>query len=208
MDNVWIVITHCSNTSLKGFDELKEELGQSYTVQVRKKWLPAYSAYNEIWLDVFVNSPLTDFLMGAVAGGFIWDVTKVGGKILLRKLWDAIISFSEKNDNEQSFEQLNFIFDDITIEINGISNADIVLVSRLFQNIAKHLPRLKAKGVNGITKIIVPIEEYEDDGKTIYKESGYDYFDRDTAPEIWKIVSEYGLEHFVYKVKEEEIVAL
>lgn len=208
MDNVWIVITHCSNTSLKGFDELKEELGQSYTVQVRKKWLPAYSAYNEIWLDVFVNSPLTDFLKGAVAGGFIWDVTKVGGKILLRKLWDAIISFSKKNDNEQSFEQLNFKFDDITIEINGISNADIVLVSRLFQNIAKHLPRLKAKGVNGITKIIVPIEEYEDDGKTIYKESGYDYFDRDTAPEIWKIVSEYGLEHFVYKVKEEEIVAL
>lgn len=208
MDNVWIVITHCSNTSLKGFDELKEELGKSYTVQVRKKWLPAYSAYNEIWLDIFINNPLADFLMGAVAGGFVWDVTKASGKILLSKLWDAIIMFSENNNNEPSYERLNFKFDDITIEINGISDANIALVSRLFQNIAKHLPRLKVKGVKGITKIIVPIEEYEDDGKTIYKESGYDYLDRDTAPEIWKIVSEYGLEHFVYKVKEEEIVVL
>lgn len=34
MDNVWIVITHCSNTSLKGFDELKEELGKSYTLKI------------------------------------------------------------------------------------------------------------------------------------------------------------------------------
>ncbi len=56
--------------------------------------------------------------------------------------------------------------------------------------------------------IIVPIEEYEDDRKTIYKESSYDYLDRDTALEIGKMVSEYGLDHFVYIAKEEEFVAL
>lgn len=206
MNNVWIVLTHCSGTSLKGFDKLKEELGKSYTIQVRKKWLPAYSAYNEVWLDIFVNISLADFLMGAVAGGIVWDVTKAGGKILLSKLWKAIIKFSEKNNNEQSFEQLNFKFDDITIEINGIYDADIVLVNRLFQSIAKHLPLLKARGVNGITKIIVPIEEYEDDGKTQYKESVYDFFDRGKTPEIWMIESEYGLDRFVYKVEEKEIV--
>jgi len=206
MNNVWIVLTHCSNTHLQGFDELKEELSENYSVQVKQKWLPAYSAYNEIWLDIFINSPIADFLMGAVAGGFVWDVTKAGGKILLSKLWEAVRRFTEKNNNEQSIEQLNFKFDDITIKINGISDADIVLVSRLFQQLAKHLPRLKAKGINGITKIIIPVEEYEDDGRILYKESGYDYLDRETTPEIWKIESEYGLDSFFYKVENEEIV--
>lgn len=208
MNNVWIVLTHCNNTHLQGFGELKEELSENYVVQVRKKWLPAYSVYNEIWLDIFINCPLVDFLMGAVAGGFVWDVTKASGKIVLGKLWEAIMKFAEKNNNEQSFEQFNFKFDDITIEINGISDADILLVSRLFQNIAKHLPRLKAKGVDGITKIIIPIEEYEDKGKILYKRTGYDYLDRETATEIWMIVSEYGLDSFYYKVDKEEIISV
>ncbi len=206
--NIWIVITHCCNTPLKGFDKLKEELEKNYSIQVKKKWLPAYSNYNEIWLDILINSPLAEFLIGTVVSGLIWDVTKTGGKIMLNKFWDSIIKFSEENNNEQCFEQLNFKFDDITVEINGITNADIVLVSRLFQNIAKHLPSLKAKGIHGITKITVPIEEYEDEGKTQYKESSYEYLDRATAPEIWIIVAEFGLQCYVYKVKDEKIIAL
>lgn len=206
MNNVWIVLTYCSNTHLQGLDELKKELSEYYNVQSRKEWLPAYSEYNEIWLDVFINNPISDFLIYAAAGGFVWDVTKAGVKILLGKLWEALTKFTEKNNNEQSIERLNFMFDDITIVINGITDADISLVGRLFQNLAKHLPLLKAKGIKGIKSIIVPVEEYVVNGKKEYKESGYDYLDRETTPEIWMIVSEYGLNRFVYILEKELIV--
>lgn len=148
---------------------------------------------------------MADFLLGAVVGGFVWDVIKAGGKILLNKIWEAIKKFIEKNNNEQDIIQVNFMFDDITIEINGIANGDIALLSQIFQSLAKHIPRLNAKGINAITKIIMPIIEYEEEGIIKHSKSSYEFLDRKTNPEIWMVIYDYDLNCIVYKVETEEI---
>lgn len=207
MNNVWINLTYCSNTRLQGFEELKSELSENYIVQVRKEWLPAYSEYNEIWLDILINSSFADYMLNIIVGGIVWDVTKSTGHFILKKLWNAIASFTKKNNNEQSIERISFQFDDVTIVLNGVSQANEDLVNQLFRKISEHLPILKTKGIDDITQIIIPVEEYEDENGPQYRESSYDYLNENESPEVWKIVSDYGLTHLFYKPDKEEIIA-
>lgn len=151
-NNIWIRINVNSKSLLEGTESFVSELRENYPVQYRKEWYPSACEGTEIIIQFFTDTPLGSFLSNVVFAGMAYDITKS----LFKKVWAALVKFVERNKTIE-IQQLEFVFDDITICITDVTNNNYLNLALLFQQLHQHLRILESKGIKEISLIRLPV---------------------------------------------------
>lgn len=200
---IWVNITFNAYDQMAGKDEFLATLKQEgVVVQERKKWYPAYCTGQEIGLVcILINSPILKFLVGAAAGGMVWDMAKE----YIPKLFDSLSKLRLQNQ-DFSVNCLRFEFDDITIKIRSLHDVDYAYLQDTFFNMGEHIKYLNNHEINDIKEISLPYvknDENFEENKEMYTTSWeftnqIDYY--------WKIEYDSGCMTCYYNPKDKYIV--
>lgn len=150
--NIWIRIDVNYYSLLEGTDELVKELKTICPVQFRKTWYPAACDGTEIFFQFFTDSVFGSFMSNVVFAGVAYDITKS----IFKKVWESIWLFFERNSSIL-VQNIDFVFDDITICIERIDKNNYLNLALLFKEFHIHIKKLNSNGINGISYIRLPI---------------------------------------------------
>ncbi|MBQ9636531.1 MAG: hypothetical protein IJV36_01375 [Prevotella sp.] len=189
---IWLRVTFNSYSNLDKKEELLSELRKICPVQESEEWYAHACTGMEFLVELFINSPLGEFVKGIVIPGLAWDATKLA----LKKVNSLFASFMEKNEGFD-LQRLQLSFDDVTIVVHGIESYAFLL--RLYQMFPQHLPVLEKLQVTGISKIELPFVESGDVDKYGNKEYIYPPLDTPEADYLWRIIYHLGLDKCYYK---------
>lgn len=150
----------------KEFEEVqsfKAALEKDYHCQIRPKWIPSCSEGAELWMHIFINSEIYDFLKSIIISGLIWDGIKYAGKTYI---FTPLFKHLEKlnTDNEIyggiRMERMVLQFDDCKIDIYGLKTNFTSILSSIFNKIATLKPRFEKEF--GLKVINIKIPAYTD----------------------------------------------
>ncbi|UYN87602.1 MAG: hypothetical protein KIT51_04905 [Cyclobacteriaceae bacterium] len=192
-----------------GPDDYKEfinELRESYQlVQARPVWLPAACEGNEMWLTVFINSPITEFIVVNAA----WDLIKYGAKkLFLRPLFSSLDKLANQ-DNKTQLRLLKFKlqFDDTCIYIGGISKNFMSITGTIFQKLSVKMNSFIDEVGMPITRIDLPIHQFDRDGSIKYEIDTYhERTDTDYFLNLWKLTYQNGVECRIFDFKTDKFI--
>lgn len=202
---IWVNITFNSYDQLEGKDEFLATLKQDgVVVQERKEWYPACCTGQEIGVVyILLNSPFLKFLIGAAAGGMVWDMAKE----YISKLFDSLRQLKDQNQ-DFSVSCLRFEFDDITIKIRSLHDVDYAYLQDTFFNMGEHIEYLGNQGVTDIREISLPyVKKDENFEENMEKYTASWEFTKD-IDYYWKIEYANGCMTCYYNPKEWAIIEL
>ncbi len=198
---IWINITFNAENRIKGKNEFMASLQQDgVVIQERKTWLPAACTGQEIEIfQILINS---DFLKDVVIYGAAWDIFKEFCKVLFPNLK----SLKDYNA-ELSIGCLDFEFNDISIKIQDLYNADYICLMNAFVDMTNHLEHLNQNEITEIKEITLPYiqnTEYSEEGDTRKYITPIDFTDQTDF--LWKIAYNNGCNTCYYNPKTKEII--
>lgn len=164
MNDLFISIEY-NNRQFEGIEQFKLSLSENYHYQIRPIWIPACSEGAEFWMTIFINTGIVDFIKGAIAGGLVWDLIKIGGKeYLFSPLYKALEELNK--DNSKNWGGLKILkyklqFDDCEIHVGGVNRHFTSIFSTVFNEIAKRKPEFEKEIGQDVIKIELPIEFIE-----------------------------------------------
>ncbi len=212
MNDLFISMQY-NNREFEGISEFKNELDNNYNYQLKPHYIPAASEGAEFWMTIFINSEVTKFLAAAIAGGFIWDLIKVGTKkYVFKPLFKALEELNEKNEpvwGRLRILKLKFQFDDCEIFIGGLNKNFISVISTVFNEVSKKKPRFEREVGQGVIMIELPIKM--DEREEIDREHKYwiDVFNEDYSIEafkkLWKITFSTNFPVMIYDFGKDEL---
>lgn len=160
MNDLFVSIEY-NNREFEGISEFKDSLDKEYNYQIRPEFIPAAAEGGEMWITIFVNSELKDFLIAAITGGLLWDTIKAGGKkYFLKPLFNALEELNTVNKpfGGLRIQKLKLQFDNCVIIIGGLNKNFTSILSSIFQNVAKMKPKFESDNFNQeVIKIELPI---------------------------------------------------
>ncbi|HMJ68168.1 MAG TPA: hypothetical protein VK508_04710 [Cyclobacteriaceae bacterium] len=193
-----------------GIDEFRKKLEDSYHfVQCRSRFIAAASEGGEVWLTVFINSPIVEFLVG----NMLWDVFKYGvKKMFLRPLIAALSALEKANASAAGLrvKKLKFQFDDTYVYVGGINGNFISVIGAIFQKLAGLMSKFKAEVSLPVTSIELPLH-YNDSvdahGHNKYSiDTFHDRVDTEFYISQWKVNYMNGHDCRVYDFKKDEFL--
>jgi hypothetical protein len=145
-----------------------------------------------------------------------WDLIKVGAKkYLLTPLFSALESLNKANEPNWGglkILKLKFQFDDCEIHIGGLKKNFSLVISTVFNEVAKKKPRFENEIGNEVIKIELPIiceEQSELTQKEKYKIDVYnDDYSIDTFMKLWKITFLTNYPVMIYNFNKDELRVL
>jgi len=196
--------------SLIQTDAFEKELRQYYSVQAKPIYIPSATDGGEMWFQIFLNVDFGDFIKGAIAGGLVWDLIKVGTKkYFLNPLITAISNLIENNkENSQiDFKRIELEFNDATIRILGIKTLHTSKLSAIFSTLYKVVPKLENKDLGKLSDIVIPLIET---GNDFRKHQLLDEFEELPSPEdyikYWLVSFNLGFDKYVYEIESDKII--
>lgn len=212
MNDLFISMDY-NDREFEGIDDFKSELEKEYSAQVRPKWIPAFSEGAECWFTIFVNSEITNFLASAIAGGFAWDIIKVGAKsYVFEPFFNALEKLNKRNEtkwNGLRILKLKFQFDDCEIFVGGLNKNFTSVMSSVFQEIAKKKPEFERRIDQQIIRIELPIEKFERKGLSEREKYTIDTFNEDysigTFLKLWKLTCKTDFPVIIYNFEDDTL---
>lgn len=196
MDNTFISIQY-NEREFNNMEEFKESLDKQYNYQVRPKWIAAAAEGGELWITIFINSGLSQFILGAITGGMLWDIIKIGSKkYILRPLFDSLEKLSKDNSDYGGLRilKLRFQFDNCEILIGGLNRNFTSIVSSVFNEISKMKPKFEKDHEKEVIKIELPLFYNPGIDKRGYSPYILDCFSDDynlkSFKQMWKLTFE------------------
>lgn len=177
---LWIRLNFCHYNTLNGKDEFINELRKEYIVQVRNVWYPAFCEGSEFVMQVLAHieglkeSAIYALELEIIVGCF-------------KRLWKALSNLTECN--ESYYLTLDIIFDDVTIDFNGVCPGNYGSLLRLVSNLSEHIKTLKKNKIHEICHVSVNCqvpEEYID--QITYEVDDPDIFQKS----IWEVKYDLG----------------
>jgi len=193
-----------------GIDDFKKELEDNYhLVQGRSRFIPAASEGGEVWLTVFINSPLIEFLLANLA----WDLFKYGAKkMFLRPLINSLNNLEKTNEKAAGLRVKKFKlqFDDTYIYVGGINGNFISIIGTIFQKLFKIIGKFKDEVDLPLTSIELPLYYNESIDKPGYSKYTIDTFhdskDSEYYVRQWKLIYLNGRDCRVYDFEEDKFI--
>ena len=145
MNDLFISIDY-NDREFEEVQSFKAALEKDYHCQIRPKWIPSCSEGAELWMHIFINSEIYDFLKNIIISGLIWDGIKYAGKTYI---FTPLFKHLEKlnTDNEIyggiRMERMVLQFDDCKIDIYGLKTNFTSILSSIFNKIATLKPRFE-----------------------------------------------------------------
>src|SRR5690554_5227510 len=138
MNDLYVSIEY-NDREFLGLEEFKKELEGKINYQLSPKWIPACSEGAEIWIDIFINSKIVDFLKDIFVGGIIYDLVKsTGKKYIFQPLFTALENLNNKNEelyNGLKVLKFKLKFDDCDIHIGGLNKSFSLIIPKVFEEI-------------------------------------------------------------------------
>lgn len=213
MNDLYVVIEY-NDREFIGIDEFKNELNGKINYMLSPKWIPACSEGAEIWIDIFINSNVVDFLRDTLVSGFIYDVIKkTGKKYLFTPLFTALENLNTKNEelyNGLKVLKLKLKFDDCDVYIGGLSKGYRVIIPKIFEDFFRLKPYFE-RFMNGLkaVKIELPIKindnEREGMGDRYFIDYYPDEISLDYYRKFWLITYETNFPILLYDFKERNL---
>ncbi|WP_375559473.1 hypothetical protein ACE193_17280 [Bernardetia sp. OM2101] len=204
MNDLFLSIEY-NEREFANIEEFKTSLDEHFNYQIRPKWIPAAAEGGEFWMTIFINSELKDFLVGAMAGGFLWDTIKAGGKkYLLKPLFEKLEKLNKDNSvfGGLKVRKLKFQFDNCEIIIGGLNSNFTSVISSVFNEISKKKPKFEDDNGLKVTKIELPIEYKPSIDKKDYSPYFINVFNDDYRIEVfkkmWKLTFETNFLILIY----------
>ena len=185
---------------LTGLDEITRQLKDEYVITIKPDNRPQSGGLFDALIHVIVNTSLPDFIFGAVAGGLVWDLVKIGTKkFILRPLFDALAKLEVENEN-LDFSSLAVEYDDATIYFHGIQRGFISSVGFVFNEIHANHQNLFNDKSKEIYEIHIPVVDYEGRGHFVRGDIEYEC-DFKMYSSYWGFSYNYGFETNVWDVQ-------
>lgn len=185
---------------LTGLDEITRQLKDDYVITIKPDNRPQSGGLFDTLIHVIVNTSLPDFIFGAVAGGLMWDLVKIGTKkFILRPLFDAIAKLETTNEN-LDYSSLVIEYDDAIIYFHGIQRGFISSVGFVFNEINANYQELFNDKYGKIHGIHVPVVDYEKKGYFVRGDIMYEC-DFEMYSSFWGFSYNSGYDKNVWDVK-------
>ena len=158
MNDLFISIDY-NDREIKGVQSFKAALKKDYLCQVRPKWIPSCSEGAELWMHIFINSEIYDFLKNIIISGLIWDGIKYAGKTYI---FTPLFQHLERLniDNEMyggiKMEKMVLQFDDCKIDVYGLKTNFTSILSSIFNKIATLKPKFEKEFGLKVINIKIP----------------------------------------------------
>jgi hypothetical protein len=159
--NLLFIEFEYNGREIAGIEQFRVDLQENYLlVQGRSRFISAASEGGELWLTVFINSPVGEFLIQNVT----WDLFKYGvKKMFLKPLFDSLNKLEQANQGKYTLrvKKLKLQFDDTFIYIGGINGNFMSIVGAVFQTLEKKISEFEDEVGTPLTSVELPI--YYDD---------------------------------------------
>lgn len=193
MNDLFLSIEY-NGREFKNISDFKSSLDEDYHYQIRSKWIPAAAEGGELWMTIFINSDMGDFIKGAIAGGLLWDLIKVSGKkYIFKPLFDVLEKLNSDNSvfGGLKVRRFKLQFDNCQIIIGGLNSNFTSVISFVFNEVSKMKPKFERDNKQEVIKIELPIAYYSQIDKKGYSPYELDVFNDDytleTFKKLWKI---------------------
>ncbi len=182
---------------LDGTTEFKESLQEHYNVLERPIWMPAAGGNYEMWIDIFINSGVLEFLKDAFIGGAAYELAK---HTVFKPFINSLNQLESSNQYGLEIQKYRFFFEDTKVVIYGLTTNFTSIFSAIFNElfnsyelIGKAYPNYET---DNISEIRIPVE----------KESGRNEWwvgPKEIGPYLtyWGISVDHGLDHFIWDVQ-------
>lgn len=195
-NKIWIRIQINNKSELEGKEELVTMLRELCPVQERKIWYPSACTGMEFLLSLNFNLSIIDFLNNVlIPGGEYWLLSET-----VKKIWSVFSDFLKKNKGSD-LQKLDFIFDDVIIEITH--NPSYGTLLGLYRDFPRHIKILQKQSITEISKIVMPykLEINEDEGTQNFVPS---YWDEEE--QWWRVEYLWGCENCFYNPSTEKLI--
>lgn len=194
--STWIRLQVNTFNRFENLEELAEDLRDEYSVQLHTHWEPACVDGTEFFIQIFQNIKSSDFWCGTLFGGVVYDLTKG----LLKRFWNSLSSFLSVNQDANI--RIQFIMDDVTIDICDINFSNYGFYLSLIKDIHIDLKFLHQQGIQDIVEI--EMVYYNDS----FSNSICLGLDDQNPDNIWyRVESSYGCIVCYYNPRTKDIIA-
>lgn len=197
--NIWVRVNVNTKSCLDGTNDFVKELKEFCPVQYRKEYYPNACEGTEIIIKFFTDSVLGSFFSNVVFSGIAFDITK----FFFKKTWDVVIKFIERN-RAIDIQELEFVFNDITISISDVNKNNYLNLALLFQQLHKHIKVMEVDGIKDICKIRLPVVGEEIANLNIPEEVK-DYYNYTDC--VWYVIYDFGCNSCYYNSNAEKIIS-
>ncbi|MCO6484239.1 MAG: hypothetical protein J5I41_00545 [Saprospiraceae bacterium] len=184
-----------SGGEIHGLNEFVRELKNDYILNARPNGLPQSGGIFDVFVEFFANITLKDFVIGAIAGGMLWDGVKIGTrKFLFKPIFEAFEKLESQNELLDYWPVMKIKFDDVELVFYGLDRAFYININKVFNILFKHFQDIIDLSSEKLYQIHIPA--YLNDEETereVYEVC--EYFDTSSInyDEFWAM--SYMLDH-------------
>ena len=184
-----------SGGKINGLEEFEQSLKSDYIVNVRQNRRPQAGGIWDIFLEFYVNIPLRDFIIGAVAGGMLWDGVKLGTrKFIMEPIVKAFHKLEEQNEYLDYTPVMKMTFDDVQLKFYGIDTGFFGSVSDVFNVLFKQYQDLINLSESELYIIHIPTYlNVESKDRVLYVVDPYFQPEREDFTNFWAL--SYNVDH-------------
>jgi len=209
MNDLFLSIEY-NDREMEGLKKFKAELDANYHYQLRPKHLAAAAEGGELWITIFINSEIGEFLVSAILGGITWDLIKNQTKrYVFSPFFKALEKLNEANSNHYNglnILKLKFQFDDCDIFIGGLNSHFTSVVSTVFQEISNKKTRFEDEIRQKVIRIELPIEFLEHLEEKFDIDIYNDDYSLDVFKNMWRITFETNYPILIYNFKTDKLL--
>ncbi len=184
-----------SGGKILGLEEFQKSLKSEYMVNVRPNRGPQAGGIWDILVEFYINVSLSDFIIGAVAGGMLWDGVKIGARrFMIEPILQAFKRLEEQNEYLDYTPIFKMTFDDVQLKFYGIDKGFFTGVSDAFKILFKHYQEIINLSEQELFVIHIPAflnEEIKD--REVYIVDPYIESERKDFTKFWAL--SYTLDH-------------
>jgi hypothetical protein len=176
MNEITIIFDYkASGGEIDGLEEFVADLKKDYIVHARPNGGPQAGGLWDVFVEFYANISLGDFILGAIAGGLVWDGVKIGTrKFLFKPIIEAFKKLEEKNEYLDYTPILRMNFDDVQLKFYGVDRNFFVGMSQVFNVLLKHYEKISNLCEHDLYEIHIPaLLDKEDKEREVYIVSPY-----------------------------------
>jgi len=196
MNEITLIFDYkASGGEIKGLEEFQKSLKSDYIINVRPNRGPQAGGMWDIFVEFYVNISLKDFILGAIAGGMLWDGVKIGTrKFVIEPIIAAFEKLEEQNEYLDYTPVFRMTFDDIQIKFYGIEKGFFAGVSDAFAVLFKQYENIIKLSEQELYIIHIPtyLDEEEKD-REVYVVDDYSEPERNDYTKFWAL--SYTIDH-------------